>query len=178
MASLCSPHLSKAGGWSPPRFVSAQWRNGQHNDCRWSCVDWEFLLPIISQHRNLTKPKSGKEKKTQTKSLPPFCVTTVKSHPLLPGMLLRWVLKHTYGDIGGTWRISLLMWIVWSQRVLHISIKTKHTKSQLLGVLYCNCFLHKQGKFLSRVSRRRSHLFIFRFHSLSKLSPSSFSEEA
>lgn len=44
------------------------------------------------------------------------------------------------------------MCMVWSEGMLHISIKTKYTKSQLSGVLYCKSFLHKQGKYPSYVS--------------------------
>lgn len=105
MAFLGSLHLSKAGGWSPPRFVSAQWWNVQHNDlqvvtCRPGVCSLRECLPIISQEGNLKKPKGSKANKSQT----PFYGTTKKWHCLLAGMPLCWllnILTAILGELGG-----------------------------------------------------------------------------
>lgn len=100
LARFGSLHFSKAGGWSPPRSVSAGWWNGQHSDlevvlCRLGC------LPIISQDGNLLKPNHSKRRKSQTS----FYVSIKKSPCLLPG-LFHWSSIHNFEDIQGTWRMK------------------------------------------------------------------------
>lgn len=59
-------------------------------------------LPIISQEGNLKKPKGGKANKSQNTFLCHYKEIT---------LLAAWhasllTVKHTYGDIGGTWRMN------------------------------------------------------------------------
>jgi len=106
-AFLASLHLSKAGGWSPARFVSARWWSSQLNDlqvviCRRGVPSLRGCLPIISQGGKPEKPKHSKTKKSEAF----FCITTNKSHSFLPCIPPHWLLKHTYGGIGRTWRMN------------------------------------------------------------------------